>query len=67
LVEWLRNTVLVDGKISPNDINLFYLVDSPEEVRDIIVHAVRGESDQEEREEKARQETARVYAPYPFS
>jgi hypothetical protein len=46
---------------------LFYLVDSPEEVRDIIVHAVRGESDQEEREEKARQETARVYAPYPFS
>ncbi|MCX6366264.1 MAG: TIGR00730 family Rossman fold protein [Armatimonadetes bacterium] len=67
LVEWLRNTVLVDGKISPNDMNLFYLVDSPEEVRDIIVHAVRGESDQEEREEKARQETAKVYAPYPFS
>jgi hypothetical protein len=47
--------------------NLFYLVDSPEEVRDIVVKALRGDSDQEEREEKARQETAKVFAPYPFS
>lgn len=67
LVTWLRNTVLAQGKISPEDMNLFYLVDSPEEVRDIIVHAVHGESDQVEREEKAHQEMAKVYAPYPFS
>lgn len=67
LVAWLKNSVLVQGKISAEDLDLFYLVDSPEEVRDIVVKAVRGGSDQEEREEKARLETARVYAPYPFS
>ncbi|WP_395093059.1 TIGR00730 family Rossman fold protein [Armatimonas sp.] len=67
LVAWLKNSVLVQGKISAEDLDLFYLVDSPEEVRDIIVKAVRGGSDQVEREEKARLETARVYAPYPFS
>ena len=67
LVDWLKNSVLVQGKISAEDLDLFYLVDSPEEVRDIVVKAVRGGSDQAEREEKARLETARVYAPYPFS
>ena len=67
LVAWLKNSVLVHGKISAEDLDLFYLVDSPEEVRDSIVEAVRGGSDQAEREEKARLETARVYAPYPFS
>ena len=67
LVDWLKNSVLAQGKISAEDLNLFYLVDSPEEVRDIVVKAVHGGSDQAEREEKARQETAKVFAPYPFS
>lgn len=67
LLDWLRQAVLAAGKISPEDMNLIRVTDSPEEVRDIIVKALRGDSDQEAREEKARQATAKVYAPYPFS
>lgn len=67
LLDWLRKSVLHAGKISPEDLNLIRVTDSPEEVRDIIVTALRGDSDQTDREEKARQETAKVYAPYPFT
>lgn len=67
LLDWLRNCVLPSGKISPDDLALLHVTDSPEEVRDIIVQALRGDSDQVEREEKVRQEIAKVYAPDPFS
>ncbi|MEN6625542.1 MAG: TIGR00730 family Rossman fold protein [Candidatus Sumerlaeia bacterium] len=36
MVEWLRNRMLVEGKISQVDMNLFHVTDSPIEVRDII-------------------------------
>lgn len=36
LVDWLRDTVLARGNISPEDLNLFYLCDDPKEAVDII-------------------------------
>jgi predicted Rossmann-fold nucleotide-binding protein len=31
MVEWIKTTMLNDGKISPEDLNLFTLVDTAEE------------------------------------
>jgi hypothetical protein len=53
--------LLAEGKISPEDINLIRVLDTPEEVRDCLLRVARGESHQPEREEKARAETKRVY------
>ena len=36
LIEWLKEEVLKQGCISEKDLNLFYIVDSPEEVLPII-------------------------------
>jgi len=38
LVEWLQATTLAEGKISPGDMDLFLLTDSPAEARDYIVN-----------------------------
>ncbi len=37
LIDWLRNSVLDRGNISPEDIDLMHIVDDPQEVCDIIV------------------------------
>ena len=37
LIDWMRNTLLVDGKINESDFDLFRLVDSAEEAREKIV------------------------------
>jgi uncharacterized protein (TIGR00730 family) len=36
LLDWLRSVVLTDGKISENDMKLFHVTDSPEEVVSIV-------------------------------
>jgi uncharacterized protein (TIGR00730 family) len=36
LIDWLKEEVLKQGCISEKDLNLFYIVDSPEEVLPII-------------------------------
>ena len=36
MLEWLRNTVLKGGCISPSDLDIFKVADSPKEVADII-------------------------------
>jgi uncharacterized protein (TIGR00730 family) len=36
LIDWLKEEVLAQGCISEEDLNLFYIVDSPEEVLPII-------------------------------
>lgn len=36
LVDWLRQTMLAEGKISPGDLDLFHVTDDPEEVVRII-------------------------------
>lgn len=39
LVDWLRQTMLVERKISENDLHLFTLTDSPEDACDIILRS----------------------------
>ncbi len=36
LLEWIQNTMLREGKVSPHDLDLFKLVDTPEEALEII-------------------------------
>jgi uncharacterized protein (TIGR00730 family) len=65
LFDWLRQTVLGRGNISPEDMDLMVLTDSPTEVRDVILAAIEGKSTRiATREEAAVRETARVYAGY---
>ena len=43
LLEWIGATMLEEGKISPDDLNLLIVTDSPEEaVRAVIEHSGRG-------------------------
>lgn len=42
LVDWLRNTLEAEGKISPGDVDLMQVVDTPAEAVAIIVKAARG-------------------------
>ena len=59
-LNWLRETVLTEGKIAPADLDLLSITDSPQEVYDIIMKAmVAGETGK--KEEAAREETRKVY------
>ena len=40
LVQWLRDTMLADGKISPEDMDLFKMCDTPEAARDHIIKSL---------------------------
>jgi uncharacterized protein (TIGR00730 family) len=60
LREWLRTTVLAEGKIAPADLDLLIMCDSPTEVRDLIVQAARQENRRVDKETAARAETRRV-------
>jgi len=31
LIEWIKDTVIMEGKISPEDLDLFHLVDTPDD------------------------------------
>jgi uncharacterized protein (TIGR00730 family) len=42
LVEWIKAKLLAEGKISPGDLDLLFVTDSPEEVRDSILSVTRG-------------------------
>jgi uncharacterized protein (TIGR00730 family) len=37
LVAWMRNTLLAEGKISPPDLDIFRIVDDPEEIVALVV------------------------------
>lgn len=41
MVAWVRSTMLAEGKISPEDLDLFFLTDSPAEAHDYIVSRLR--------------------------
>ena len=59
LLEWIRGTMLVEGKISPADIDLLLLTDSAEET---VVHIVRClEQGRNQEEEEARAMTRQVF------
>ncbi|MEO8226095.1 MAG: TIGR00730 family Rossman fold protein [Gemmatimonadota bacterium] len=39
LVDWLRDTVTKQGKVGPNDLELFRITDDPKEAADIVIRA----------------------------
>ncbi|MDX1614706.1 MAG: TIGR00730 family Rossman fold protein [Candidatus Promineifilaceae bacterium] len=57
LLSWMENTMLASGKIARADLNLPFVTDSPEEVRDYIISCLEGEVPREAQEEEARGET----------
>jgi uncharacterized protein (TIGR00730 family) len=42
LLAWIKDFMLEEGKISPEDLDLLFLTDSPEEAVQVILHASRG-------------------------
>jgi uncharacterized protein (TIGR00730 family) len=61
LLDWLRETMLTAGNICASDLDLMAVTDSPEEVRDLVVKAMKDKTWRETSEETARQETRKAY------
>lgn len=61
LISWLKQTMLAEGKISPADLDLLMVTDSPEEARDLIVSCYKGLTDRAEKEAAARATTEEAY------
>ena len=61
LLAWLKDTMLADGKISAEDLDLLILTDSPDEVRDVIVRAQQDREWRRQQEEGARQVAREAY------
>lgn len=61
LIDWLRQTMLAEGKISEADLELLYVTDSIEEAAEVIITCARSESWRSEKEESARAVTRQVY------
>jgi uncharacterized protein (TIGR00730 family) len=60
MIEWMRTTMLPEGKIAKADLDLLVLCDSPTEVRDLIVHSIEQQRWHSDKEAAARAETRRV-------
>jgi uncharacterized protein (TIGR00730 family) len=60
LLDWIRDTLLGEGKISPADIDLLILADSPQEACEIIVRSYDDRHWRAEQEENARTITRQV-------
>ena len=64
MVEWVRGTLLEEGKISPEDVDLLYVTDSPEEVVKVCLDcherllADAPDGDRRSNRERRRQEVA---------
>ena len=62
LIEWLKETMLDQGKISKADLDLLIVTDSPEEVRDILVRSYHEGEWLSEVEDRAHQSTRTVFS-----
>jgi uncharacterized protein (TIGR00730 family) len=60
LLDWLRQTMLAEGKIATEDMELLFVTDSTTEAIDLIVECARTESWRSEKEAGARQVTQQV-------
>ena len=61
LLAWMRETMLAGGKISPADLDLITVTDSPEEVREQVTQAMIEGGWLESKERAAREETRKAY------
>ena len=64
LVDWLKHTMLANGKISPEDLDLLIMADSAEEARDAIVHCLQDQQWRLDQEEGARQVARQAYGSH---
>jgi uncharacterized protein (TIGR00730 family) len=60
LVNWLRSTMLAEGKIAAADLDLMVVTDSPVDVRNMILSSMRGEPWRKAQEAEAQAETRRA-------
>ena len=61
LVDWLQGTMLANGKISPEDLDLLILTDSAEEARDAILRCLQDQQWRLAQEEGARNVARQAY------
>jgi uncharacterized protein (TIGR00730 family) len=52
LIQWLKGTLMTEGKISPGDLDLFRLFDDPVEAADYLIASIR-ESNARDRDDQA--------------
>jgi hypothetical protein len=57
LLQWLRATLLAEGKVSQHDLDLLVVSDSPEEVRDLILGTMHEQPWRADQEAGARADT----------
>ncbi|HEV2472345.1 MAG TPA: TIGR00730 family Rossman fold protein [Chthonomonadales bacterium] len=55
LFDWIKSVMLAENKISPEDLNLFFISDSPEEICEHIVRAMRDTTLREHHEHASRE------------
>jgi uncharacterized protein (TIGR00730 family) len=67
LIEWLRGTMLVEGKIAAADLDLLIITDSPAEIRDVVAQSVEERQRRLQQEEGARQVTRQAFGERPLS
>lgn len=48
MVEWIRETLVADGLVSPKDLNIISVVDSAEEAVATVIAAIRGDDESSE-------------------
>jgi len=63
LLDWLRDTMLANGRIAAPDLDLLIVADSPEEVCAHIQRCTQEGQDRRQQEHEAREVTRRVFQP----
>lgn len=63
LLDWVRATMLAEGKIAPADLDLLMVADSPEQVRDLIVQCLHDDGQRGAQEAGARKAAQDAYQP----
>lgn len=61
LLDWMRATMLPEGRIAAADLDLLIVTDSPAEVRDVILRSMQGSQQRVEQEEGSREATRQAY------
>lgn len=61
LLQWLKETMLAEGKISEKDLELITISDDPQAIHDFIIQCQLDRTIQESKEEEARVVTRQVY------
>lgn len=61
LLDWLRTTMLAEGKVAAADLALIVVTDSPTEVRDLVLRSLDGASARAAQEQQAQAATKQAY------